>query len=129
MEAQIGEVNTIYNHDQDLRFLKKPWTGVNLCSFEQIRSIANGNKPSGGFTWPDEGAFKKSRWYFNENHEGFEPLVIDRITATALVTIYDALENQANKDKLARWVGLSRGHFAKMYEFAMEKVTVKFVTA
>jgi hypothetical protein len=128
METQIGEVNTIYNHDQDLRFLKKPWTGSKFCTLDRIRSIAEGNRPTGGFVWPDEGEFRGSVWYFNENHEGFEPLLIDRISASAIITVYDAL-NEANKAKMKEWLAKSRGHFGKMYEISMEKVTVKFVTA
>ncbi|MDW9491722.1 hypothetical protein [Sinorhizobium meliloti] len=122
----MDEVNTIENHDPDLRYLKKPWKGVAFCDLDLIRSIHAGEIGATAVVWPDEGKFEGKLWHFNEKHEGFEPLLIDRITAGAMISVHDNLKPE-NQAKLKDWVQRCRGHFAKMYELCMENVTFSFM--
>jgi len=121
----LGEINTIENHDPDLRYLKKPWKGVQFCTLAVIEEIHISGQAI-AVVWPDEGKFEGKLWHFNEKHEGFEPLLIDRITAGAMLSVHNALtaENQA---KFADWVQRCRGHFGKMHEISMERVSISFV--
>ncbi|MDX0267664.1 hypothetical protein GOC13_07455 [Sinorhizobium meliloti] len=122
----MDEVNTIENHDPDLRFLKRPWKGVVFCTLAVIEEIHMSGQAV-AVVWPDEGRFQGKLWHFNEKHEGFEPLLIDRITAGAMLSVHNALEKKENKDKFADWVQRCRGHFAKMHELSMERVSFSFV--
>lgn len=119
------EVNTIENHDEDLRYLKKPWKGVVFCTLAVIEEI-HLNGQAVAVVWPDEGRFDGKLWHFNEKHDGFEPLLIDRITAGCMLSVHNAV-NDANKAKFADWVQRCRGHFAKMHELSMERVSISFV--
>lgn len=70
--------------------------------------------------WPKEGEFKGNRFVFNEAHEGFEPLMLDSFTASAVTQVYKAL-NDENKLKVANMLKASRGHFMKFVEFCWSK--------
>jgi len=118
-------INTIENHDPDLRFLKRPWNGVQLCTLDVIEEIHRGGQAV-AVVWPDEGRFEGKLWHFNEKHEGFEPLLIDRISAGAMLSVFKALKPE-NQAKFKDWVQRGRGHFAKMYELSMERVSFSFV--
>lgn len=119
-------INTIENHDPDLRYLKKPWKGVVFCTLDVIRAIHQGDIAATAVVWPDEGRFEGKLWHFNEKHEGFEPLLIDRISAGAMIAVHNGLKAE-NQAKMKDWVQRCRGHFAKMYELSMERVHISFV--
>lgn len=121
----IEETVSAETHDEDLRFLKRPWRGVKLCSLKVIEEV-HLNGQAVAVAWPDEGRFEGKNWHFNTEHEGFEPLLIDRISAGAMMAVFNALKPE-NKDKFKDWVQRDRGHFAKMYELSMERVSFSFV--
>lgn len=121
----MDQINTIENHDPDLRYLKRPWKGAVFCTLEVIEEIHISGQAV-AVVWPDEGKFEGKLWHFNEKHEGFEPLLIDRITAGAMLSVHNNLKPE-NQAKLKDWVQRCRGHFAKMHELCMENVTFSFV--
>jgi hypothetical protein len=98
-------------------------SSVVLASYEGLKNVCTSGYAA--FVWPDEGDFTDSKWRFNEAHEGqFEPLLIDKVTANAMVTVHDAL-NAANQAKFEDWVGRHRGNFANLVEMTWERVSPK----
>lgn len=75
------------------------------------------------FVWPDEGQFRPcGHFQFNEDHAGFEPLLVDPTTAQAVTVVFDALQKDANREKAQAWIGKDRGHFGAMVNFCWSKV-------
>ena len=53
----------------------------------------------------------------------FEPLIVDPLTARAMVTLHNAL-NSKNQATFEEWVGEHRGKFAALVEMSWEKVRI-----
>lgn len=70
-----------------------------LASFDAIKQIVE-ERQFQFFTWPDE---PKSKI----------PLLIDMTTASMLVKVHSALDDEA-RQKFEEWVAKSRKHFAKL---------------
>ncbi|MEJ6846813.1 hypothetical protein V3589_11410 [Sinorhizobium fredii] len=98
------------------------WRNCTLASWPGLRDAAEGNAKA--FVWADEGRFKKTGTFeFNQRHAEFQPLLIDKVSASMMVKLHDAL-NAANQAKFEDWVGKDRGHFAALWEMTAERVTV-----
>lgn len=94
-----------------------------FASFEQLEAIV-ADRTARQFVWPDEGSFDQAgRFEFNDQLDGFQPLLIDAFSADAMTKIHGAL-NAKNRATFELSVGRHRGEFAAMFEFAMDQVTV-----
>jgi hypothetical protein len=99
------------------------WINVTLASFPMLQEASSGNAKA--FVWPDEGMFKGQTWHFNDAHKDeFEPLLIDKISASMMIKLHDALEKPENQAKFQEWIGKGRGHFGKLWEMIQERVTI-----
>jgi len=99
-----------------------PWPfEVRLCARDLIRAIATGGSVPLGFVWPDEGAFDDTGvWRFSGEYDtGFEPLLLDRFTASNLLTLHNAL-GEENASKMREWVEKDRAHFGHIMESMWE---------
>lgn len=119
------EANTIEEFDTDLPLIGKAWKNVAFCTMDVIEEI-HLSAQAVAVVWPDEGQFVGKKWHFNGKHHDFQPLVIDRITAGAMLSVHNAV-NGDNKAKFADWVQRGRGHFAHMHNLSMERVSFSFV--
>lgn len=93
-----------------------------IASFEMLEEAADGRAKA--FIWPDEGAFTKAgNFRFNADHSDFEPLLIDKLSASMMLTLYRAL-NETNQKIFRQWVTAGRGEFAALFEMTQERVTI-----
>lgn len=96
---------------------------VLYASLDTLREIVASHNAK-AFVWPDEGVFVDGRWEFNAGHLGrFEPLLIDPTTALLLVKVHEALTEDGNKTKFARWIAHDRGSFATMLQFCWDRAS------
>ena len=101
---------------------KKLFEGCAVATFDKLKEAADGNAQA--FVWPDEGRFTRhGNWTFNDDHKDFEPLLVDRTSASMMVTLHDALSAE-NQEKFRTWVGLGRGQFAALWEFTIKHVKI-----
>ncbi|MBS7703282.1 hypothetical protein [Chelatococcus asaccharovorans] len=99
------------------------WRNCTIASWEALLEASGGNARA--FVWPDEGRFKRTGSFeFNADHQGFQPLLIDKISADMIRALHDALQKPENQAKLREWIGKCRGHFAKIWELTQERVTI-----
>lgn len=66
-----------------------------------------------------QGSWRAFTW--DNDQVGFEPLIVDMFTASAMMQVYDALE-EANQAKFRRMIGAGRGSFARLLEFTWKRV-------
>ena len=52
-----------------------------------------------------------------ERPHGYDPLLLDAFTASALKTVHDAIQDQANVAKFERMIAASRVQFGKIVDF------------
>lgn len=103
------------------------WTNVTVASWQALNEAASGNAKA--FVWPDEGRFKRTGSFeFNEDHQDFQPLLIDKITASMMLKLHDSLNNE-NQEKFKDWVSKGRGQFAFLWEITLERVTITGFTS
>ena len=109
-------------HDTEVR-KGGTWTNVTLASFDALQKVAEGNATS--FVWADEGRFKSTGSFeFNEAHNDFQPLLIDRVSAQMMLKIFSALEKPENQTKFKDWISKHRGTFGALWELTQERVTI-----
>lgn len=100
---------------------REDWVEVRHCdmivaSMAALRGIAY------------EGVWRAFVWPHDEEAEllsgEFDPLIVDMLTARAMVAVYDALspENQA---KFAAQVADNRGYFGQLVDFCWSRVSLK----
>jgi hypothetical protein len=88
---------------------------VGFAATEQLRWIIHEHQHR-GFVWPEEGWFNHGRWSFNRGHIGLlEPLLVDPTTASALLTVRDAL-NQSNQSIFEKELSAHRGSFGLLVD-------------
>lgn len=97
-----------------MRNILEPFDGYELepedittASFDAIKAIAD-NHAYTCFVWP------------NDEPE-FEPLLVDALTANAIITVYNALTE--GKPKLERMIAKSRCNFVKIVDFCWNQVS------
>ena len=119
----IDEIDVFDAHETDLVTSEgKSWSRCTLVSWEAIQNAAQGDAST--LVWPDEGRFTKTgSWRFNENHLKFQPLILDKITAKAIILVYEAV-NDTHKEKIVSFVEKNRNAFGLIVKFAWSKVTV-----
>lgn len=118
------------------------WEGAIFPDINHLRLIVQDHQAA-SFVWPDEGEFTLVEegvpplWRFNEQHlKGglpsrastrpnecdFEPLLVDVMTASVLLKVYEHL-NTSNRMRFEASIRAGRGHFGKLVDFAMTKVS------
>lgn len=103
----------------EMKILPKGWKFCKVPTIENLRTM-NGMAV---LVWPNEGKFVKDIWHFNEEHAGFEPILIDRNSARLFVQAYD-LASDGSKLILAKKL-TTRGQFCFMVEWLWSKATFK----
>lgn len=110
------------NEIEDARWLGqlvgKKWSDCVYADFARVKEVFD-NHSAAYLVWPEEGAFLGDKWQFNGAHKGFEPLLLDAMTANALVTVHNAITDKA---KFLRMIAASRGQFAKIVNFCWKHV-------
>lgn len=91
---------------------------LKLASLEAIREAA-GDGSMVSLVWGDEGAFSGENFKFTGNDK---PLLVDIVTANALMTVYNALTEQEQKDKVARMIAANRNSFVRVVDFVWKVV-------
>jgi hypothetical protein len=92
------------------------------ASYEALVDASVGNAKA--FVWPDEGNFNAAgNFRFHADHEGFQPLLIDKVSASMMLTLYRAL-NEPNQKRFREFVGAGRGEFAHLFELTQERVKI-----
>ncbi|MCH8476132.1 MAG: hypothetical protein LAT55_13000 [Opitutales bacterium] len=105
------------------------WVDVEVASFEKLNAIADGTHGPMAFVWPDEGSFNRAgEWGFNDKHPQFQPLMIDKTSASMLIAVYERLSKPENAEKLRRMVVKDRGSFGAVFEIAARAVKISFGT-
>jgi hypothetical protein len=98
------------------------YTKCTLASWEALVEASEGNAKA--FVWPGEGEFTRTGSFaFNAHHRDFQPLLIDRVSASMMRALHDAL-NEANQARLKTFVAADRGHFGYVWEMTQERVTI-----
>lgn len=75
--------------------------------------------------WPDEGEFINNKWQFNQDHQDFEPLLIDVHTARLFVQAYEHFTYDSNKIKIRELIENNRGSFVFMFKKLWEIASFK----
>lgn len=108
---------------------KKPerWWDCRFASFDVIRDASEGRFRH--LVWPDEGEFDaEGAFIFNEAHQGFEPLFVDKVSADMMLAVFKAVA-PARQKQLEEWIPKSRGHFGSFWELTQRCVTIKGFTS
>ena len=116
-----GEIMHSTDYAEDLEWnraiglLPKKWEGCSYASYAVILTAIE-TKTAQYFVWPGEGRFDDhGRFQFNKDHKGFEPLLIDIVSAQMIIKVHDAVSDE-NKVKLRDRLIKSRGHFGGIME-------------
>lgn len=96
----------ITSEDEVEAILSEPYvfdsSELAMASLSALRWIKE-HKTYRLFTWPGE-------------VESMEPMLVDMTTANAVLTCYDALTKQENREKFERMIMASRAQFLKVVE-------------
>lgn len=86
------------------------------ATFCNLRRIVD-DKTFAAFYWPQDGEQydEPSGKIVHGGDHDLEPLVVDMFTASAMLSVYDAL-NQTNQEKFEAWLCKSRSHFVKLVD-------------
>jgi hypothetical protein len=104
------------------------WRNCTTASWPALVEAANGDAKA--FVWPDEGRFKRTGSFtFNIAHSGFQPLLIDKITADMILALHNALQKPENQAKLRDWIARGRGQFGAIWEMTQERVKISGFTS
>lgn len=65
----------------------------------------------------------KQAAYVNWEVDKFKPLLVDMTSANMLLTVYEALKEQEQRDKIERMICASRGSFSRVMDFVWKVCT------
>lgn len=93
-----------------------------FCSIETIKSVAS-EGAAVCLVWPNElvgehPSLSKPQFNAKSKELGLEPLLLDRWSANALATVYDALKEET-QTKIRDFIANDRANFARFFEQAM----------
>lgn len=119
MKEVVDVVEFIENQMDEMKIVPKAWKGCMVPTIDAFREMPVFRS----LVWMDEGVFKGGKWHFNADHADYEPILIDRNTASLMVQAYDAASPESRKllDKLIA----SRGTFCHLAETLWGKASFK----
>jgi len=115
----VDVVEFIENQMDEMKIKPKAWKSCMVPTIDAFRDMPIFRS----LVWLDEGTFKGDKWYFNGAHADYEPILIDRNTASLLVQAYD-LASPASKKILDSKI-VDRATFCQLAEWIWTKATFK----
>ena len=96
---------------EDLEMMQLMMDEAKFASFDLLRESVKTSSFK-VFVWPNEGAFIMGVFSFNSKHQQTEPMLVDMNTANMLLTLYEALDREA-QIKMESAIKCSRERFVQ----------------